>query len=112
MNVKTKIYQIILNFIPILCMIGLIPLTKNDYILALSYIGIITLSFFIKYEKKEYVFFVFGFFIMIISEYFFISTGVETFSRTSLFNIMPIWLPLLWAYSFVAMKRAIKILSL
>ena len=49
---------------------------------------------------------------MIISEAIFISTGVETFIRNSLFGLMPLWLPFLWGYCFVAMKRAIKILNI
>ena len=48
---------------------------------------------------------------MIIAEYFFVSTGAETFLRKSLFGIMPLWLPFIWAYAFVAMKRAINILN-
>jgi hypothetical protein len=48
---------------------------------------------------------------MFASEYFFISTGVETFARNSLFGLMPLWLPFLWAYAFVVIKRAVIILS-
>lgn len=48
---------------------------------------------------------------MIISEFFFVSTGVETFVRNTLFGIMPIWLPFLWGYGFVDIKRAIQILD-
>jgi len=55
-------------------MIGLIPLVKNDYWLTAVYVLIIAISFLIKYEKKEYIFLLFGFFGMILSEYFFIST--------------------------------------
>ena len=54
---------------------------------------------------------VFGFFAMIASEYLFISTGVEKFERNSLLGLMPLWLPFLWAYGFVAIKRAISILG-
>ncbi len=111
MNIKDKILRIILNTIPIILMIIIIPIFKNDYILTGIYIGIITISLLIKYSKNDYLFLIFGFIIMIISEYFFISTGVETFNRNSPFGIMPIWLPFLWAYAFVAMKRAIIILD-
>lgn len=105
------IKKIFLNTIPVILMILLIPFVTNDYLLAFFYILIISISFFINYEKKDYVFFIFGFLIMIISEYFFIMTGVEAFNRKSLFGVMPLWLPLLWAYAFVAMKRAIRILD-
>jgi len=105
-----KAFLILLNAIPMLIMINLIPIIGNDYILAGVYILIIVAAFLIRYEKEDAAFFMFGFFIMTFSEYLFISTGVETFVRRSLFGIMPVWLPLLWAYGFVAMKRAVRIL--
>ena len=110
-SVNNKILFIFLNAIPILIMIGLIPIIQNDYLLTLIYLIIIAVALFIKYEKKDFLFFGFGFGIMIISEYFFISTGVETFIRNSLFNLMPLWLPFLWAYGFIAIKRSINILD-
>ncbi|MBN2052170.1 hypothetical protein JW756_01585 [Candidatus Woesearchaeota archaeon] len=64
-----------------------------------------------RYEQRDFLFFIFGFIAMIISEYLFVSTGVETFVRNTLFGLMPLWLPFLWAYAFVAMKRAIIILG-
>ena len=92
-------------------MIALIPFVQNDYILALIYIIIGIIAFRIKRNKNDLIIFVFGFFIMIASEYLFISTGVETFQRNTLFGLMPIWLPFLWAYGFVAIKRSIEILD-
>jgi hypothetical protein len=106
-----KITKILLNAIPIILMIALIPLVKNDYLLTAIYAAIIVLSLIIHYEKKDYIFLIIGFVIMLISEFFFIKTGVETFNRNSLFGIMPLWLPFLWAYSFVAIKRVINILQ-
>lgn len=106
-----KIKEIFQNAVPILIMIGLIPIIRNDYWLTGVYILIIGIVFFIKYEKQEYIFILFGFFIMIIFEAFFVSTGVETFERNSLFGIIPLWLPFLWAYGFVAIRRAVKILE-
>lgn len=97
--------------IPVLIMIGLIPLIKNDYLLAGIYAVIIFFSFLIRLMPNEIRIFVFGFCIMIFFEYLFISTGVETFNRNSLFGIMPLWLPLLWAYAFVAIKRSVILLN-
>ncbi len=108
---KNRILKIVLNIIPILLMILLISLIKNDYLLTITYIFIITISLLIKYEKKDFLFLIFGFVIMILSEYLFISTGVETFNRNSLFGIMPLWLPFLWAYAFIVIKRTINILK-
>ena len=56
-------------------------------------------------------FLIFGLIIMIIAEYFFIKTGVETFNRNSLVGVMPLWLPFLWGYAFIAIKRAIGVLK-
>ena len=106
-----KFKTILINLIPVILMIGLIPLVKNDYWLALVYAVIIIISWSVKYEKKEYIFLLFGLFGMMISEYFFVSTGVETFERNSLLGVMPLWLPFLWAYGFVVIKRAVNILE-
>jgi hypothetical protein len=111
MKTKEKVIRIFLNSLPVLLMIALIPFVKNDYLLTGVYVLITALSFLIRYEKKDWLVYVFGFIIMIISEYLFVSTGVETFVRNTLFGLMPFWLPFLWAYGFVVMKRAIIILN-
>lgn len=92
-------------------MIGLIPFIQNDYILTLVDIGVIFTSLAIKMRRNDLTVLVFGFCIMIISEYLFISTGVETFNRNSLFGLMPLWLPFLWGYGFIAIKRSIEIIN-
>ena len=106
-----KFIAILINAIPIILMVGLIPVIKNDYWLTAVYLIIIIASLFIKYEKNDLIYMIFGFCIMVISEYFFISTGVEIFIRKSLFGVMPVWLPFLWAYGFLAIKRANNILE-
>lgn len=103
--------KIILNAIPIIIMIMLIPVISNDYWLAATYIIVIIAAFLVKREKNDFLILIFGFFIMTVSEYIFISTGVEKFMRNSLFGLMPVWLPVLWAYAFVAIKRSIEILN-
>jgi|SRR3989338_7604314 len=111
MKLIDKIINIILNAIPILVMIGLIPVIQNDYFLMIFYVAIIFISFLVKKEKGDIFVFFFGFFVMILSEMVFINTGVETFVRNSLFGLMPLWLPFLWGYGFVAIKRGLKILE-
>ncbi len=106
-----KTLHIFINSIPVLIMVSLIPLVKSDYLLTSLYIIIIMLSLVIKHEEKDFLIFVVGFIAMIISEYIFISTGVETFIRNSLFGIMPLWLPFLWGYGFIAINRSVKILD-
>ena len=106
-----KFTKITVNILQIILMLLLIPIVINDYFLTLIYIIIITLSLIVKYEKKDLLFLATGFVVMLIGEYFFIKTGVETFNRNSLFNLMPLWLPFLWAYLFVIIKRIINILK-
>ena len=106
-----KAGKIFLNALPILVMIGLIPLVRNDYLLTLFYVGIIImLLVFVKCTKNDMVAFLFGFIVITFFEYIFVSTGVETFTRNSLFGVMPLWLPFLWAYGFIVIKRSVEIL--
>lgn len=100
-----KLYKIALDILPVIIMIGLIPLVKNDFILTAIYILIIAAALALNREKKDFIVLVVGFIAMTISEYFFILTGVETFTRISFLGVMPLWLPFLWAYGFVAIKR-------
>lgn len=112
MKMLTKITKIIIQTIPILIMVGLIPLIKNDYILTGVYVAIILIAFILKKQKGDFIFLTVGFLAMIFFEWIFLSTGVEIFLRNSLFGIMPLWLPFLWAYAFVVMRRSAKILEL
>ena len=107
-----KTVKIFLYAIPALLMIGLIPLIQNDYILTALYMGIIIVLFvFFKWKKNDIIALLFGFIIITFFEYIFVSTGVEIFSRNSLFGVMPLWLPFLWAYGFVAIKKSIEVLN-
>jgi hypothetical protein len=92
-------------------MIGLIPLIQNDFLLAAVYVVFIAVTLAIKREKNDWIFLVFGFVGLFCSEYFFISTGVETFNRHTLLGVMPFWLPFLWAYAFMIIGRSIRILD-
>ena len=106
-----KTITIFLNTIPVLLMIGLIPFVQDDYILTALYVGVIVLSLMIKYTRYDILIFFVGVIFMTISEYLFISTGVETFTRNSLFGLMPLWLPILWGYGFIVIKRSVSILG-
>lgn len=104
--------KIFLNLVPVLIMVILIYLVKNDYLLTLFYIMILFVSLkFIKYTKTDIIVLWFGFAGMTVFEYIFVSTGVETFTRKSLFGIMPLWLPFLWSYGFLVIKRSVQILD-
>ncbi len=105
------IVRILVNSIPILLMIWLIPYIENDYFLTLFYILIILGALSIKCTKIDVVIFFCGLGLMTVFEYIFISTGVEIFVRNSLFGVMPLWLPFLWGYGFIAIARSVKILE-
>jgi hypothetical protein len=111
MDLKTKTLMIIYEAVPIIFMIALIKFIQNDIFLLLTYIAIIAVSFSARILQDDYIFFTFGFIAMTITEMYFISTGVETFKRNSLLGFIPVWLPFLWGYAFVAMKRAISIMK-
>ncbi|MDD2693359.1 MAG: DUF2878 family protein [Candidatus Gracilibacteria bacterium] len=106
-----KVYLMLINLIPILLMVGLIPIIQNDFFLTIVYVVIIGIALVIGYQKKDWIFFLFGFCIMTLSECFFISTGVEVFQGNSLFGLIPLWLPFLWAYGFVAIRHGNAILE-
>ncbi len=104
----TLIVRVLMTAAPVFFMIALIPYVLNDFILAGIYIGIIAISA-IRYTRKDFIFLVFGFFMLLAGEYFFLLTGVETFERRTLFGMMPVWLPFLWAYVFVVIKRSVHL---
>ncbi len=106
-----KILRILKESLPVLVMILCIPFIKNDVILTGIYISIIVTMLMATRKKHDILILVIGFIAMTIFELFFIATGVETFVRNSLFGFMPLWLPFLWAYGFVVIKRSIHILE-
>ncbi len=103
---------IVVNALPVALMVALIPFIANDVWLSGVYVAIIAISLFIKHERHDLTVFWFGFFVLMASEYFFISTGVETFIRNSLFGVMPLWLPILWGYGFIAIRRGVEALTI
>jgi len=98
---------VVTNALPIAVMIALIPLIENDIALTAIYAVFILAALAIHQDKKDLIFLIFGFVTLFFSEYLFISTGVETFERRSLLGIMPLWLPFLWAYVFIAIRRMV-----
>lgn len=99
--------KILLYITSVAVMISLIPFVENDYVLALIYLGFILAIISIKKQKKDILFLAFGLVGMTVSEIFFIKMGVETFNRQTLFGLMPLWLPFLWSYAFLIMRRCI-----
>lgn len=103
--------KILLYIIIIALMILMIPVIQNDFVLSGIYALVIAVTILIRRHKNDLTFLIFGFVGLLLSEYFFISTGVETFNRRTLLGVMPLWLPFLWAYVFVAIGRCFKIIN-
>ena len=108
MNKLRAIFWLIL---PIMLMIGLIPIVRSDVLLALIYVACSVALLLIHRERNDLLAYVIGLIVITISELLFVSTGVETFVRQSLFGLIPLWLPFLWAYAFVAIKRGLRIIE-
>lgn len=109
--VFTLIKRIVLLCIPGVIMIALIPFISDDYLLALIYTGFIVATLALKKEKNDLLAAFFGFTIIIFFEFIFVSTGVEVFKRQTLFGMMPFWLPFLWAYGFILIKRGLVLIA-
>lgn len=105
------IKSIILLCLPAVAMIAMIPFVTNDYTLTLIYVVIIGITLLYKSEQKDILAMFFGLIIITFFEFIFVKAGVETFNRRTLFGIMPLWLPFLWAYAFILLKRGLKILE-
>ena len=101
----TLALRIVVTVFPVFFMIALVPYVRDDFALTGIYIAIIAISA-IRYSRNDFIFLTFGFCMLLIGEYFFLSTGVEVFERRSLLGVMPLWLPFLWSYIFVTIKRS------
>jgi len=106
-----RLWPIVVNAIPVFIMIGLIPYVASDFLLTIIYAAIIAVAFSMKRTKNDFLALALGIGIMTVMEYLFVASGVEIFTRRTLFNAMPLWLPILWGYGFVAIKRSVRILN-
>jgi len=95
----------------ILLMVALIPYITSDFGLGMIYISVAAATFLLGKDKKEVLFFVLGFVLLTFAEVWFVATGVETFNRDTLFLGIPLWLPILWGYAFMMIRRGIHALD-
>lgn len=106
----TKFLSISVQALPVALMVSLLFFTQNTLLLSILYIVPALIYFFRQPQKINIIVYLTGLFFMTIFESIFLLTGVETFADKSLFGIMPIWLPFLWAYGFLAIKDSLLIL--
>ncbi len=95
--------------VPILLMIAMLPIVPGEFA-RMAIFALITLAalLIIKAGKLDWFLFTFGFVVMSFFEYIFVATSVETFLQRTYLGVMPLWLPILWGYSFVALRRGIR----
>jgi hypothetical protein len=104
-----KILKIIKELIPlIIVLLFLFFFRKEIAILILTIFGI-SLTFLLRYSKKEYSVLLFGILMGIIFEVIGNSWLGQNWSEASFFTI-PLWLPLAWGYGFIIIRRIGNIL--
>lgn len=97
--------------LPLLAMIGLIPFIHDGALLTALFILPALLYFIKNPTKKNYLVYTVGLVAMTLSESIFLTTGVERFRDETLFGIMPLWLPFLWAYGFLVIKDSLLLIE-
>lgn len=102
---KKKLFDILPILISIVFGLIMMAFIKGEILLTLGFALIVLVNFFVKYHKREWLLFALGFF----SGIFFEVLGdvlfkLQYWAHGSLFGL-PFWLPLMWGFGFVAMRR-------
>lgn len=101
-----KLLKVLIETLPIIFGILLSYLFwRNNFLLFVIYIFLILLLIYIHKDKSELVIFIYGVVIGTIIEV--IGTqisGYQSFAKPD-FGGIPVWLPVVWGYGFIAMKR-------
>ncbi len=102
---KSELFDIFFQLIPLFFLLFISLFTKNEFLISIILIGMLLITFKIKYYKNEWKIFLFG----IIIGFLFELTGsiiykLQYWEQGTLFG-MPIWLPLFWGYGFVFIRR-------
>lgn len=78
---------------------------QNNVLLFILYIVLTAMLIYIHKDKSEFIIFAYGVVIGAIVEI--IGTrvsGYQSFANPD-FGVIPMWLPIVWGYGFIAMKR-------
>ena len=102
---KNKFLEILLQVFLLILGLVVIWIIRNEIIISFAIIILLLLSFKIRYYKKEGLLFltgaVTGFTLEIVSDLIY---KLQYWQEGSLFGI-PIWLPILWGYGFIFIRR-------
>lgn len=104
MDIKTLKY-IIVEILPLFFALGVLLLIGNELLMTAVIIAIVLISFKIQYKKNEWKLFFIGLILGLSFELFGDAIyKLQTWQQTSLFGL-PLWLPVLWGYGFVIIRR-------
>jgi TctA family transporter len=102
--------NILFQLIPLFLVLGIFLVTQREVYVTIGILFLIGLSFAIKYYKKEWKVLLLG---MILGFLFEMAGNfvykAQYWNNASLFGI-PIWLPLMWGYGFIFIRRIGNIL--
>lgn len=99
---------VLLEGLPVLIMVSLVAVLGDEFLILGAHLAVATIGLSVRHERYDGLALLLGLVLMTLSETVFVQTGVETFSQHSLFGLMPLWLPVLWGYGFVAIKRVLS----
>ena len=103
---KIKLKELLIQLIPLFIVFIIMIFVNSEILYTILIILLIIASFLIKYYPGEWKILVLGFLLAIIFEVVFglISYRLQHWEQDSLFGV-PYWLPFLWAYGFVYIRR-------
>ena len=102
---KNNYLKLAKQALPIIIFPICLLITQNELAIAIVLIFMTAITFWISYEKNEYRVFLLGLILGLVME-----IGgdaiykMQYWDNGSLFGI-PIWLPFLWAYGFIIIRR-------
>ena len=104
MNDKVK--DLLIQTIALFLILFLFIITHNEAIITISIIVLMAIMFKIKYHKGEWLFFISG---AVIGFLFEASADLifklQYWENATLLGLFPIWLPLMWGYGFIFIRR-------
>lgn len=102
---KSNIKEAVIQLLQLIAVFVVLTFTRNEIIFTLVIAALLLVNFKIKYNKNEWGLFFIGCLAGFIIE---IALGkiyrMQYWQQDSLFGV-PVWLPLLWGYGFVFIRR-------